>query len=75
MGKDAKRAEETLAKVKKERAGCAVQPDVFTRATLVKRSEVSTDTRSGSPIVIISRMLTACWPQDLRLRAAEARER
>ena len=45
MEKDAKRAASALAKMKKERAGFALQPDVFTRATLVKRKDVSEDTR------------------------------
>ncbi|TFY58429.1 hypothetical protein EVJ58_g6427 [Rhodofomes roseus] len=45
MEEDAKRAAKELAKVKEERKGLALQPDVFTRAKLVKRKEVSSDTR------------------------------
>ena len=49
MKKDAERAAQELAKTKKERAGCALQPDVFTRATLVQKQEVSLDTRFVRP--------------------------
>lgn len=45
MEKDAKRAAEALAKVKKERKNAAMQPDSYTRATLVKKNDVSGDTR------------------------------
>jgi len=45
MEEDAKRAAKELAKVKEEREGLALQPDVFTRAKLVERKEVSSDTR------------------------------
>ncbi|KAH9920934.1 uncharacterized protein B0H18DRAFT_1190512 [Fomitopsis serialis] len=45
MEEDARRAAKELAKVKEERKGLALQPDVFTRAKLVERKEVSSDTR------------------------------
>ena len=45
MREDAVRAAKELAKVKEERKGMALQPDVFTQAKLVKRQEVSSDTR------------------------------
>ena len=45
MQEDAVRAAKELAKVKEERKGMALQPDVFTQAKLVKRQEVSSDTR------------------------------
>ncbi len=45
MNKDAQRAAEALAKVKEERKGLTLQPDNFTRATLVKKTVVSHDTR------------------------------
>ena len=45
MEEDAKRAAHELAKVKEERKGLALQPDVFTQVKLVKRQEVSSDTR------------------------------
>ncbi|KAJ3533482.1 hypothetical protein NM688_g7276 [Phlebia brevispora] len=45
MKKDAMRAADALAKVKKEREDFALQPDLFTSATLVKKTEVSEDTR------------------------------
>ena len=50
MEEDAKRAAKELAKVKEERKGLALQPDVFTQAKLVKRKEVSSDTRYVSHI-------------------------
>lgn len=45
MEEDAVRAAEELAKIKAERHGAALQPDVFTLAKLVKRKELSSDTR------------------------------
>lgn len=45
MEQDAKRAAEVLNRVKEERKGLILQPDSFVRATLVKRTEVSRDTR------------------------------
>ncbi|KAI0746770.1 hypothetical protein C8Q80DRAFT_1105703 [Daedaleopsis nitida] len=45
MKEDAGRAAKELAKVKAERKGIALQPDLFTQAKLVKRKEVSADTR------------------------------
>lgn len=45
MKKDAARAADALAKLKKKREGFALQPDMFTRATLVEKKEVSEDTR------------------------------
>lgn len=45
MEGDAKRAAKELAKVKEERKGLALQPDVFTQVKLVERKEVSSDTR------------------------------
>lgn len=45
MAEDAIRAAEELAKIKAERHGAALQPDVFTLAKLVKRKELSSDTR------------------------------
>ncbi|KAI0358058.1 hypothetical protein OH77DRAFT_1502602 [Trametes cingulata] len=45
MEEDAVRAAKELAKVKAERKGLALQPDLFTQAKLVKRTEVSPDTR------------------------------
>ena len=50
MEKDAERAAEELAKVKEERKGFSLQPDSFTRATLVERKEVSYDTRYVFPL-------------------------
>lgn len=45
MEEDAARAAEELAKIKAERHGAALQPDVFTLAKLVNRKELSSDTR------------------------------
>ncbi|KAI0717397.1 hypothetical protein C8T65DRAFT_717276 [Cerioporus squamosus] len=45
MEEDAVRAAKELAAVKKKRMGMALQPDLFTQAKLVKRKEVSSDTR------------------------------
>lgn len=45
MEQDAKRAEEVLAKVKKAREGFTLQPDCFTRVTLLKKKAISKDTR------------------------------
>lgn len=45
MEQDAKRAAEVLNRVKEERKGLILQPDSFVRATLVKKTEVSHDTR------------------------------
>ncbi len=45
MKKDAERAAQALAKVKQARQGLTLQPDNFTRAVLIKRTEVSHDTR------------------------------
>ena len=45
MKEDAARAAKELAKIKAERKSMALQPDLFTQAKLVKRKEVSADTR------------------------------
>ncbi|KAL1944973.1 hypothetical protein VTO73DRAFT_2593 [Trametes versicolor] len=45
MEEDAVRAAKELAKIKAERHGAALQPDVFTLAKLVNRKELSSDTR------------------------------
>ncbi|KAI0701790.1 hypothetical protein C8Q76DRAFT_242105 [Earliella scabrosa] len=45
MKEDAERAAKELAKIKAERKSMALQPDLFTQAKLVKRKEVSADTR------------------------------
>lgn len=45
MEEDAVRAAKELAKIKSERHGAALQPDVFTLAKLVTRKELSSDTR------------------------------
>ena len=45
MEQDAKRAEKALAKIKKEREGFTLQPDMYTRAILVKKKAISKDTR------------------------------
>ncbi|OJT14472.1 Nitrate reductase [NADH] 1 [Trametes pubescens] len=45
MEEDAVRAAKELAKIKAERHGAALQPDVFTLAKLVARKELSSDTR------------------------------
>ncbi|KAI0630568.1 hypothetical protein C8Q77DRAFT_1133937 [Trametes polyzona] len=45
MEEDAQRATKEMAKVKAERKGFALQPDLFTQAKLIKRKEVSSDTR------------------------------
>ncbi|KAI0073788.1 hypothetical protein K474DRAFT_1602723 [Panus rudis PR-1116 ss-1] len=45
MEKEAIRARKELAKIKAERKGLSLQPDLFTPAKLVKRKEVSGDTR------------------------------
>lgn len=45
MKKDAVRAEEELKKIKEERKGLSLQPDLFMRGILVERKEVSHDTR------------------------------
>lgn len=49
MEEDAKRAAEAMANIKKDRKDDTLQPDSFTRATLVKRKEVSKDTRYVDP--------------------------
>ncbi|GJE93762.1 molybdopterin binding oxidoreductase [Phanerochaete sordida] len=46
MEKDAVRAEKELAKLKEERKGLSLQPDLFMRGVLVERKEVSHDTRT-----------------------------
>lgn len=45
MNEDGERAAKELARVKEERKGIALQPDLFTQAKLIKREEVSADTR------------------------------
>ncbi|RDX54486.1 hypothetical protein OH76DRAFT_1461500 [Lentinus brumalis] len=45
MQDDAVRAAKELARVKEERKDMALQPDLFTQAKLIKREEVSPDTR------------------------------
>lgn len=45
MKKDAERAEKALAQLKEERKDFVLQPDALIKARLVKREEVSHDTR------------------------------
>ncbi|KAI0325977.1 hypothetical protein GY45DRAFT_1374345 [Cubamyces sp. BRFM 1775] len=45
MKEDAIRAAKELQKVKSDRQGLALQPDLFTQAKLVRKKEVSSDTR------------------------------
>lgn len=45
MTEDSERAAEALAKLKAQRRGLALQPDVFVVAKLIRRQEVSADSR------------------------------
>lgn len=45
MEEDARRAAQSLAKIKEARKGFTLQPDIFTCATLIKQTVVSEDTR------------------------------
>ena len=76
MEEDAKRAAKELAKVKEERKGLALQPDVFTQAKLVKRKEVSSDTRYVSHVyhmlIVRPTSCAVCMSSSCRARRMEA---